>query len=253
MVTYKLATALSLSLLGAFSTVNIALNNSESGVLPLTITNASASAGETQPYVPPSDRSRPQRTQGSGARGCTNSIPATLNLLTPQDHTARTTSARPTFLWHVSGATSAPMVFTITAPGSNQPIFQKRLKADKAGIVRLELPQEAPELAVGKEYRWTVALICNEKRPSGNINARAWIERVSPTAELSRKLATTTNERDRAFAYTQSGIWYDGLGILNQLQSQNPREQQAFDTFVSLLEQVGLTKVATLERQRLAN
>lgn len=57
------------------------------------------------------------------------------------------------------------MVFTLTEARSRQLMFQKRLKADKAGIVRLELPQSAPEMAVGKEYRWMRRLVCNEKRP----------------------------------------------------------------------------------------
>lgn len=249
----KLTTGLkltSLSLLAAFSPMSIAVNNSQFGVsLPLTISNGSAIAQQIQQYVPPGG-SRPQRTVGSGARGCTNSIPVTLNLLTPQNHTARTTLSRPTFLWHVSQATTVPMVFTLSAQGSNQPVFQKELKADKAGIVRLEMPQEAPELASGKEYRWTVVLVCNAKRPSQNINARAWIERVATTPELSRKLAKATDERDRAFAYAQSSIWYDAVAILSQLQSNNPRESQATEAFVSLLDQVGLTKVATMERQR---
>ncbi len=232
----------SLSLLGAFAPLSIGFNNSHA-FLPLTIGNGDARADETQAYVPPGGRSAPQRTQGSGARGCTNSIPVTLNLLAPGDHIARTTLAHPTFLWNVSGATSAPMIFTLTAPGSQEPIFQKQLKADKAGIVQLEVPQISTPLAVGQQYRWTVALVCNQKRPSQNINARAWIERVASTPELTQKLATANNERDRAFIYTKSGVWYDGIAILNQLQATKPQDKQALNSFVSLLKQVGLSKV----------
>lgn len=242
-----------MNLLGAVAPISVAVSSESQALLPLAIGDGSAQAGQTQQYVPPGDRKVPQRTEGSGARGCTNSIPVSLNLLAPNDHTARTTLAHPTFLWYVSGATTAPMVFTLTEPGNNHPIFQQRLKADKAGIVELKLPQETAELAINQHYRWTVALVCNEKRPSQNINARAWIQRVASTPELTQKLASATKDSDRALAYTQSGIWYDGLAILNQLQEKNPQEKQAFNTLVSLLEQVGLTKVATLQRQRLAN
>jgi Domain of Unknown Function (DUF928) len=231
-----------LSLLGAFAPLSISFNNSNA-LLPLTIGNGSAFADDTQPYVPPGGRDLPQRTQGSGARGCTNSIPVTLNLLAPGDHIARTTLAHPTFLWNVSQATSVPMIFTLTAPGSQEAIFQKQLKADKAGIVQLELPQTSNPLTVGQQYRWTVALVCNQKRPSQNINARAWIERVANTPELTQKLATAKNQRDRALIYTKSGVWYDGIAILNQLQATNPQNQQSRETFVSLLKQVGLNKL----------
>lgn len=242
-----------MNLLTAFAPMSIGINSQSQAVLPLAVGNGSVQAGQTQQYVPPGDRKAPQRTEGSGARGCTNSIPVTLNLLAPNDHIARTTLAHPTFLWHISSATTAPMVFTLTAPGNNQPIFQKRMKADKAGIVELKLPQETAELALNQQYRWTVALVCNEKRPSQNINARAWIERVGNTPELTQKLVSATNDSDRAVIYTQSGIWYDGLALLNQLQEKNPQDKQAFDALISLLEQVGLTKVAILERHRLAH
>lgn len=246
MMIQKLSAAVaiaSLSTLGAFAPVSISFNNSQSqAFLPVVIGDASAQAGMN--YVPPGGGKLPQRTQGSGARGCTNSIPVTLNLLTPNDHAARTTSARPTFLWHISEKTTAPMIFTLTAPGSNQPIYQQRLKADKAGVMKLELPAAAPELAVNKNYRWTVAIVCNEKRPSQNINARAWIERVPVTSELKQKLATAKTESDRALVYTSSGIWNDGLTILNQLQSTNPTSKEASNLFASLLEQVGLNKIA---------
>ncbi|BAZ16874.1 hypothetical protein NIES4071_87520 [Calothrix sp. NIES-4071] len=243
--------AASLSLLGAFAPVSISLNSQSQAFLPVVIGDASAHA-QLGNYVPPNGRGRMQRTEGSGARGCTNSIPVTLNLLTPSDHTARTTEARPTFLWHISNATTAPMVFTLTAPGQNQPIYQKRLKADKAGIMKLELPELAPELGVGKEYRWTVAIVCNDKRPSQNINARAWIERVATTPQLKQKLAGARNDNERALAYTQEGIWYDGMSILNNLQSSrsNPK---ATELFTSLLKQVGLNKIATAGNQRPTN
>lgn len=251
----KLSTALGLTtlMLGTFISIGTTPNSLNShAFMPLEINYGSVA--NAQQYVPPNRGSRPQRTEGSGARGCTNSIPASLNLLIPKDHTARTINARPTFLWQVSAATSAPMVFTLTEARSRQPMFQKRLKADKAGIVRLELPQEAPEMTVGKEYRWTVALVCNEKRPSENINARAWIERVDNTPELSKKLAAASSDRDRALIYAQNGMWYDAMAILNKLQTTNPTEKtQAMDSFISLLEQVGLNQLATVERQRRTN
>ena len=219
---------------------------------------ASANAAQVKQYVPPSNRERLQRTEGGGSRGCTNAAPVSLSLLTPKDHIARTVSAHPTFLWHISDATSAPLVFTLTERGANQPIFQQQLKADRAGIMRLEVPQTAPALVEGKEYRWTVTLMCSEKRPSENVYARAWIERVATPSDLNQKLASVSSDREspserlrqRALIYAQSGLWYDAVATLDRVRTANPTEKQAANLFVSLLEQVGLNQVATLERQR---
>jgi Domain of Unknown Function (DUF928) len=232
--------SLSLSLLSVLAPVSVSFTQSQAS-LPVTIGDGSAHA-QGFDYSPPPGRGRMQRTEGSGARGCTNSIPVTLNLLTPGDHTALTTSDRPTFLWHISNATTAPMMFTLTEPGQNKPVYQEQLKANKAGIMKLELPANAA-LEVGKQYRWTVAFVCNGRRPSQNINARAWIERIAETPQLKQKLANAKNDSERALAYTQEGIWYDGLNILNNLQASN-RNPQASELFSSLLKQVGLNKIA---------
>ena len=245
----KISTIIATSLvLGAFSANSAVHYFSNPSSLLLSIGSGSFASAAEPEYIPPSGLSRPQRTEGGGARGCTNSIPVSLSLLTPKDHIAQTVSAHPTFLWHISDATSTPMVFTLVERNVSQPIFQKQLKADKSGIVRLEVPQDAPALVEGKEYRWTVTLICSHKRPSENIYARAWIERVAIAPNLAQKLAVADSERDRALIYAQSGIWYDALSMLNKVHEVNPKDSQAFGSFISLLEQVGLTKVANTIR-----
>lgn len=241
---HKLSTVVgitSLSLLGVFASLN------------QTSFPAQANVTQTKQYVPPSNRDRLQRTEGGGSRGCTNASPVSLSLLTPKDHIARTVSSHPTFLWHVSGATSAPMVFTLTERGGDRPMFQKQLKAEQAGIMRVEIPQNVPALVEGKEYRWTVTLVCSEKRPSENVYARAWIERVATPSDLSQKLGSVSSDRDRAAIYAQAGLWYDAVATLDRIRAANPGERQVLNSFVSLLEQVGLNQVATLERQRTAN
>ncbi len=226
--------------------VNISLSNDFSIKSDETVANAV----EIAQYVPPTDRGRPQRTEGSGARGCTNSIPVSLNLLTPNDHIAQTVSAYPTFLWHLSNGTTASMVFTLVEPGKPKPIFTQQVKADKPGIVKLEVPANIPELAVGKEYRWTVALICSDKRPSENIYARAWIERVHPSPDLNQKIATARSDADRALIYAQSGIWIDAVSALYQVHIANPGETEALNTLNALLKQVGITPVKIAEIQQ---
>ncbi len=245
----KISTIVTTSLmLGAFApAISTVHYSSNSSLLPLISSGSFASAAEQQ-YIPPSGRGRPQRTEGGGARGCTNSIPVSLSLLTPKDHIARTVLAHPTFLWHMSDATSAPMMFTLIERNVSQPIFQQLLKADKAGIVRLEMPQDAPVLVEGKEYRWTVTLVCSHKHPSENIYARAWIERVAIAPNLTQKLAVADSERNRALIYAQLGIWYDALAILDKAYAANPGDRQTSNSLISLLEQVGLTKVANTIR-----
>lgn len=230
----------SLTLLGAFTSIG----NQHTTLLNLSSSDGSiANAAQVKQYVPPTDRPRPQRTEGSGSRGCTNSMPVSLKLLTPNDHIARTVSARPTFFWYLSDTTNVPMVFSLVEPGKSEPIFQQQLKADKAGIVKVELPTNVPELAVGREYRWTVSLVCSQKRPSENVYARAWIERIAVSPELNRQLNSANSDRDRAIIYAQSGIWQDAVATLYKAHTANPGETQALNSLNTLLAQVGLTQI----------
>jgi hypothetical protein len=196
-------------------------------------------------YVPP-QRGTPRRTQGTGSRGCGETQSAALELLVPNDHTAQTLSGHPSFFWYISEIPTEPVEFALVESGVAQPIFVKQLQLQKAGIVRMEMPKNLPELVPGKEYRWSVTLVCNANRRSNDTFAQSWIKRVPETPALKQQLAAATTDRDRASIYAKAGLWYDALNALSTTQSANSQD------FFSLLDRAGLTQVAVQERQRLA-
>ena len=210
-----------------------------------------ALAETVQGYIPPPRRiRRTQRSDGSGSRGCSQTTPVSLTLLTPSDHVATTVSGRPTFLWYISELTNAPMRFTLVEPGVSEPVVDKQLKVDKPGIVQMQLPSDALELVEGKEYRWTVSIVCNENRPSENVYARAWILRVPNTPSLVQKLTAVTGNQDSAMIYAQSGVWYDAISTIYLDSLANPSDQLSSVYFHELLDQVGLSKVVGRDRER---
>ena len=220
--------------------------------LPI-VPNLAARAGIIDGYVPPHGFQQIQRTEGAGSRGCSEATRSvSLNLLVPQDHVATTVSAHPTFLWHISAQPPAPVRFTLVEQDVNkQPILKTQVQINKPGIVKLQLPPNTPDLAIGKQYRWTVSLVCNEKRPSSNVLAQAMIERVAETSNLKKELAATSEERVRAKVYAQSGIWYDAIAASYQAFNTNEQEKLNANAgyFLDLLKQVGLSNVAAQEQQ----
>lgn len=214
----------------------------------------SALAQPLQGYVPPPRIDQTQPRDGSGARGCANSkaIAASLNLLVPKDHIATTISERPTFLWYLSDKISAPITFTLVDQQSVEPIWEQRMKVEKPGIIQLQIPPSVPALVEGKEYRWTVTLICNEMRPSENTYASAGIERVPVTKELAQKLARASNPQERALILAQSGIWYDAASTLYEISQQKSNKRlalSAINNFSELLKQIGLFQVSHVFEQ----
>ena len=197
-------------------------------------------------YIPPR-RGIPKRTQGSGSRGCPQSIPVSLNLLVPNDHVGQTVSGRPTFFWYVSEPTSVPVEFALVESGVTQPLFVQQMEPQKAGIVKLAIPENVAELVPGRKYRWSVTLICNEERPSSDIFIQSWVKRVPATAELAQQLATVVSDRDRATIYARAGLWYDALAAISTAQTANPQDPAIHGNFISLLEQGGLNEGTALE------
>ncbi len=197
-------------------------------------------------YVPPSRRGAPARTQGGGSRGCAlESTPVTI--LAPADHVGLTTQARPKLFWYSANDSMLPMQISLVEPGVSEPIWMTEVQTGAAGFNQVQLPDTVPELVVGRRYRWTVTRLCNIRRPSNNIYARGWIERVNPDA-ISQAVTGLTSS-DRVNAYAEGGLWYDAvMQAVAQAQDRNAESQSVLMT---LLEQGGLTRVVEQEQKRL--
>ena len=76
------------------------------------------------------------------------------------------------------------------------------------------------------------------------------IQRVEPSAELSRKL-TGTSGRARYALLAKESIWYDALDEVSRATDAAPKSPTPAKHRAALLEQAGLTAVARSERQRL--
>lgn len=217
-------------------------------------------------FVPPTSKST-RRSQGSGSRGCNQSLPEDLvTLLIPsKDYIGQTTSSHPTFFWNLSQAVSVPIQFTLVERGVAEPLFVQQIDLAEVGTMKLELPKDKPGLVTGKVYKWSVTLVCRANRPSANPYFYSWIERVPTSSELTQKLSTSNNfqeqvqptestyqERERALIYAQKGLWYDALASLSEAQLKNPNDWSLQEDFSSLLSQVKLTNEASREQKGIA-
>lgn len=204
-------------------------------------------ASTQQGYIPPASRSRPQRTQGAGSRGCPQVQPIALQLLIPSDRTARTTVSHPTLAWYISAVPPTPLQLALTEEGATKPLLVRNLTVNRPGAMRYTLPPELVGLQTGKEYRWTVSLICNPERPSQNAYARGWIERVAADANLSKRLNVSTESSQKALIYAQAGIWYDAIATLLDTPASSGDRPKAVEFLQALLSQVGIKEASAMK------
>lgn len=179
-----------------------------------------------------------QRTPG-GSRGgeCNLLPPQIVTLIVPEDHIGTTSLSRPTVIWFNREPISQPVKFTVNAHGS-KPILVREFDNLPKGFRALKLPESSPGLEIGKLYKWTVTVVCNEVRPSKNLYAQAWIKRVpKPVSERSENLNCNID-------FAKLGIWYDAI-LCSYSQLNLPKDHSSFQekSFNFLLEQIDLSEL----------
>lgn len=209
---------------------------------------APAAAKDTIRYKPPT-LPGPVRTAGTGSRtlGCDMDKTATLLPLVPDRHMGQTVSERPPLLWYVSGAKSVEV--TLVEPGVAKPIFEQTVQIQKPGIVQVNFPKDAPALTPGKEYRWSVSVVCNPKRRTQDTAyTQAFMKRLPLSVLLEQQLARVKSEQERGRIYAEAGLWYDALATLAQANAADPANESIREDFYSLLNQVGLNQAIAKEQ-----
>ena len=189
------------------------------------------SSGSVQVDKLPTTKPHPQTRRSGGIRGnCSEEISQNvITLIVPEDEYSlskvpQTTQSHPTFFWYVEQKSNVPIKFTLVEPG--QTIYTKELSIPHSGLVKLTLPENIPPLQSGKQYRWTVSLLCSRQHPSRNPYTQAWVEKLSPPSIPKKKQNLSCN------TYEKAEIWYDTLACY----FDNRVENKIF----SLLEQVKL-------------
>lgn len=191
-------------------------------------------------YVPP-PRGAPTGRIGGGTRGL-QALP--LTALAP-GHTGLTISAQPVLYYYTPAAARPRLTLRQANDAAVPPLLDLELPAPGgAGIQRLDLATLGARLAQGIEYRWTVSL-AGEKRDASGL-----IQRVEPSADLSRRLAGTSG-RARYTLLAREGVWYDALDEVSRSIEAAPANPVPAKHRAALLEQIGLTAVARYERQRI--
>lgn len=196
----------------------------------------------------PTGTGEPPTTRGAGSRNdraCSQdniTQPLTLTALVPSDNFGLTWSERPT-LWVYLPKTSARQIVLSIREDNSRSHSQRFLSiTGEAGILGIQLDQNAPVLAVGKSYQWAVVLVCGDRPSPNDPFVTAWIQRVVPGAVFSQQQSTV----ERAARYGEQGVWYDALSALVEARRSHPNDSTLTKIWTDFLAQpnVGLEAIA---------
>ncbi|MFB2895851.1 DUF928 domain-containing protein [Aerosakkonemataceae cyanobacterium BLCC-F50] len=160
----------------------------------------------------PDDDAPRGNTTSTGTRGgCENSNQGELTVLAPTKE-GKTVSVRPTFAWFVPNTKPLPMEFQLfELNGNNFKLITKINLTSSSGIRKVSLPEDKPDLTVGKRYHWQVIMLCNPNHPSTAITAQADFEVIEMPPALKSELSKVKELSQIVELYAKAGLWYDAL------------------------------------------
>jgi hypothetical protein len=97
---------------------------------------------------------------------------------------------------------------------------------------------------VGKNYQWSLVVVCGETVQPDDPIFRGWVQRVARTSELESELGQKS-VIEQAALYGAKEYWYDMLMVMAQARRSHPDDTQLKALWRNLLESVGLGAIAS--------
>ncbi|MEQ9550903.1 MAG: DUF928 domain-containing protein [Coleofasciculus sp. G3-WIS-01] len=154
-----------------------------------------------------------------------------------------TVSEKPTFLVYVPHTSAQILELRMEDEEGQQMGENAQLNlTETPGIYSISLSENAPPLAVDKDYKWLVSMTCQVGDPNDPF-VEGSIRRVSPDSILTRSLDQVT-DLEQVAVFAQAGIWQDAvvnLAALRQTQPNNPEVVSAWETLLQYAELEDIT------------
>lgn len=195
-------------------------------------------------FDPPGD-GKPKDSSGAGSRDGLRCSPQEkpIKPLMPKQNYGLTLEERPHIFVDLGKTSAQQVVLTFQdATGSS---YERALLPISAGdgIVSFALPNEKPPLAVGKNYQWSLAIVCGKTVQPDDPVFRGWVQRVARSPELDSQLSQKSVIEQAAW-YGAKGYWYDMLRVMAQGRRSHPDDAKLAALWRDLLESVGLAESA---------
>ena len=228
------------------------------GILLAPLGQAKVIAGETD-YTPstttqfkvtfdPPAEDMPKSSMGGASRTisqCINQIESDLpfSALIPASTQGLTTASYPTILAYLP-KTSAENLFFSWRDEDNQDHYQAILPIQKeAGIISLNLSENAPPLEVGKNYQWALGIMCDGRLQPDSPMVQGQVKRVELASDIQNRMDDDLSLKNAAL-YGENGLWYDTVATLAQLKAAQPSDRELESNWNELLNSVGLAEIS---------
>lgn len=191
-------------------------------------------------FEPPGD-DKPKGSSGAGSRDGLKCSEDTQSIrpLMPKRNYGLTFAEHPTIFISLPKTSAQQVVLTFQDEAGKY--YQRAflpITADEQ-IVSFTLPDDKPPLEVGKNYQWSLILVCGKTVQPDDPVVRGWVQRVAKTPKIESELRQKSLI-EQAEWYANKGYWYDMLRVIVEARRSHPDNAQLTKLWQKLLNSVQL-------------
>ncbi|MEC4817622.1 MAG: DUF928 domain-containing protein [Scytonema sp. PMC 1069.18] len=163
--------------------------------------------------------------------------------LLPSSGIGMTVKERPTILVYIPQTPAKKALFSVQDEQATN-LYQTTINLPKKpGVMVIELPGSVPALQTGKNYQWSLAMICSAELEPDSPLVSGWIQRTQVPKSLKNQGNLSPSLKLVAHL-ASSGVWYDTIFELAKLRQAQPHNSTITATWQQLLESVGLKNIS---------
>ncbi|MGB3641044.1 MAG: DUF928 domain-containing protein [Rivularia sp. (in: cyanobacteria)] len=176
-------------------------------------------------FIPPGEP-EPKDTKGSGSRDDGKCSPSEQKIkpLMPKRNYGLTLQKLPPVFVRLP-KTKARKVMLSFRDEAGKYYQRAFLPITSNGIVSFSLPEDKTPLKVGKNYQWSLVVVCGNTVQPDDPTFQGWVQRVERTSQVEREL-TGKSSVEKAKWYASRGYWYEMVAEIQQAQKLEPGNVQ---------------------------
>jgi hypothetical protein len=167
-----------------------------------------------------------------------------IKAIIPVTNIGFTVTPHPSIFVYVPQTSAQTGFFSIQDEESNY-FYQTSITLPKqSGVIEVPISTEVPPLEVGKNYKWSLAMICSQYLEADSPFVTGWIRRVEPNKNIANIISQSQISLDTATKLAANGVWYDTVSSMVNLRKLHPHNRNLEVSWQRLLESAKLNAIA---------
>ncbi|MBD2358620.1 DUF928 domain-containing protein [Tolypothrix sp. FACHB-123] len=168
---------------------------------------------------------------------------ASVTPVIPLNRIGFTVKERPTILVYIPQTSARKALFSLQDEQANNHYQTTIALPAKPGVMAIKLSEYVPALQTGKNYQWSLSMICSAELEPDSPLVNGWVQRVHPPVNVKNS-GHLSPSLELVSHLANNGLWYDTASVLAQLKQAQPHNPTISISWQQLLNSVGLNAIA---------